>query len=1086
MVLLNEWRYMLRQPISWLAVILICSFASILSVGLSVDGEDPNKRLLLSQISLLMLVFPILLAALAPMIMLRDRTRHMHELIEATALPAIVRWQARWLALVTLVAVLTTMALLIVLLLHISHFGLSTMVLTNSAMLLIFAVLPTLFLYASLALFLNLKTRLQLVVPAVFIAIWLSYLVLASLAGSPVLAGSSVLNEQFYLFMLWADPTGFTALMDKLQTGEAFFSAQFMFNRLVYLVLGLLSLWFLLSRTSSEFRGLSAHHPQGEKTKKQVVLYRYSRLSGSDLAKFISLWHNGRRAILSERVTQVALLLLPLFIFSEVISGLDYVEPYARLVTDHPVTSLAINSMDALNRIAFDTLPVLATFLLAFWSWMITQGDEQNQFSEIISSCAIKNSQLLGAQLLVITLMVWIVILLTAFGTSAAEWLAGSNWQLGSYIKILGLQSLPLMFIGYLFVCIFHLSRHRLVAITIITVIILVKFSPITTNLGLTHTLWMIASSPLQEPDQYWGFARSLSVFLPYMAFWTIFTISVIALALVRSNRGTVFSGQGWFRLPVACYLLLLLTVATGYQLHLGLIAERPLMSSDLREAWKANYEKQFSHWQGLAQPSITQIDAYVDIYPQQGKADFTLRYRLSNNTKQAIDSLLVGRYGNQGFTEIIIEDAEIEQIDQKLQQRVYRLNRPLAPGQSVTMTSKFTYSEPLLWPASFQQVVKPAFTYLRSVPLLPKVGYQLEFQLQDNHLRQSYGLAPLNLPPPSQTFADNDSGTEQYDWVTVNTTVSTSQGQQGIAQGKLLKQWQHEDRAYFSYATTTPIRNILAWLSLPQNGIDNQQKTKYKNVSLGVFAASAALTSDVHMQAMQDTLQWFDHYLVPYRGEQLTLLATPDFGATGYALPQMILIGYKEGFRAKPTAGALFDQRYRRTVHETAHQWFGHDIGNGVLLDSAFLVESMAKYVELVILELHQGKAAMQALVDYEKTRFIEAQRNNLQPIVSLVDATDNHDMYSRATLAFAILRTRLGDELIIGALSQLWQQHGYPKKPARSMDFVRLLKQQAERRFEGNEQARMINVIDKALLSTDIEWLSDSVDKLANELLH
>lgn len=88
-----------------------------------------------------------------------------------------------------------------------------------------------------------------------------------------------------------------------------------------------------------------------------------------------------------------------------------------------------------------------------------------------------------------------------------------------------------------------------------------------------------------------------------------------------------------------------------------------------------------------------------------------------------------------------------------------------------------------------------------------------------------------------------------------------------------------------------------------------------------------------------------------------LHIVAAPKFGGTGYALPEIILIGNKVGFRASPSFDAGFDQRYRRAVHETAHQWFGHDIGNSVPDDSAFLVESMAKYIELVMIEKRYGQ---------------------------------------------------------------------------------------------------------------------------------
>ncbi|KTF06622.1 hypothetical protein MGSAQ_001882, partial [marine sediment metagenome] len=58
------------------------------------------------------------------------------------------------------------------------------------------------------------------------------------------------------------------------------------------------------------------------------------------------------------------------------------------------------------------------------------------------------------------------------------------------------------------------------------------------------------------------------------------------------------------------------------------------------------------------------------------------------------------------------------------------------------------------------------------------------------------------------------------------------------------------------------------------------------------------------------------------------------------------------------------------------------------------------------------------------------------------LVDATSPHQQYSQATLAFDVLRTELGDEVIVEALRRLWSQHGYPNEPATSMDFVAALK--------------------------------------------
>ncbi|MBE8167831.1 MAG: hypothetical protein HAW66_05660 [Shewanella sp.] len=78
---------------------------------------------------------------------------------------------------------------------------------------------------------------------------------------------------------------------------------------------------------------------------------------------------------------------------------------------------------------------------------------------------------------------------------------------------------------------------------------------------------------------------------------------------------------------------------------------------------------------------------------------------------------------------------------------------------------------------------------------------------------------------------------------------------------------------------------------------------------------------------------------------------------------------------------------------------------------------------------------------MEYERSRYIQRQRNNFEDNVALIDATESHDQYSRATLAFAKLREQIGDKPIVLALNNLWKNHSYPRQPAHSMDFVKSL---------------------------------------------
>jgi aminopeptidase N len=222
--------------------------------------------------------------------------------------------------------------------------------------------------------------------------------------------------------------------------------------------------------------------------------------------------------------------------------------------------------------------------------------------------------------------------------------------------------------------------------------------------------------------------------------------------------------------------------------------------------------------------------------------------------------------------------------------------------------------------------------------------------------------------------------------------------------------------------------------------------KDEVDGIKLNIFAPEAEKVADLHLLAMQDTIHWFNQHIYPYPGKQLNIVAFPNIGPTGYALPQVILINNRVGFRATPSADAGFDQRYRRAVHETAHQWFGHTLGNGVEYDRSFLIESMAKYIELVMIEQRYGQAAVDSLVAYEDGRYRIAQARSSRPTQALVDAEASHDAYSRSTIVFTRLRETMGDEPIIDALKQLFVDHAFPNPPATSMDFVRALKQQSE----------------------------------------
>ncbi|GHG60189.1 hypothetical protein GCM10010919_03430 [Alishewanella longhuensis] len=1037
----NERRYLQRQPLVWLALILLPIAAYIFATGVTGMDTLADKRLQALQMTLLMCYLPLLCGALAPLVLLRDHNHDMTELVHSTPLKPSQRLLARVAILALCCAGLMLIGFSVIYYLLCRHFGFQASLLLLHLWDFAFMALPACAFYAMLAACLTQRFCSNVVLYAIFASVWLLYLVLASMTGAPMLAGSTISSDLLFNVMRLLDPFGNTALLALYQHNppQLYGDSIFYLNRLLYCLLSV-GLFYLSLRLKPYQHSVK---PLPDDSSHKLVQKQPYRPVTPKAVGALQLWQLCRMALLGvlrQRLNQFILLGWTLLLGNEVLSGIHYAEPLA---------VLSPTSLDAINRIADDVLPFLGCLLTLFWSYQLNWRNRHSAMAELIAAAPVRSGILLAGNMLALTALILLLILLSALACLSAEWLASSEINLRLYPEVLGKVALSLTLLGALFSVFHTICRSPLTAAVWCVGILLLKYTPLSGKLGLTHTMWNIAGSPLQPADAFWGFEQSQSVFWPFMVFWLLLVISLLWLAAPWSHRSGSFTNPKRWRLDLSSSLLLTLALISGVHLHLNISAERPLMSSDLREQWRANYEQRYASWGSVAQPTISHIVAQVDIYPQQGEAVFSLDYTLQNRTAEPVSKLLVGNYSATTIDELRLSVPHSIEVDQQLGQYTLTLTQPLTPGDTVQMHSKLHFIQPRHWPAVLPQLVKPSFSYLRGIPLLPTIGFQAEYLLRDTELRQQYGLASLELAKPSQLFATahgntpaHPQATAQYDWLSLHSVVSTDAGQTPLAQGELLRQWQQHGRQYAEYQTRGPIRNAVAWYSVTGETLSRQHGT----TRLTLYSPLINAAAELNMQAMQDTLDWMTQHIAPYRGTQLSLLAMPDMDTTGYALPQIIMINHRVGFRAEPAADAGFDQRYRRAVHETAHQWFGHDIGNGVLADSAFLVESLAKYIELVLIEQRYGTKAMQALVEYERERYALAVRRSTQPLSALVDATASHDLYSRATLVFAILRQQLGDAVISQALQQLWQQHAYPKTPATSMDFVRALQAQVK----------------------------------------
>ncbi len=350
------------------------------------------------------------------------------------------------------------------------QYGFSVDYLTLSLSNLLLLVLPASVLLTALSLWLCLKFKNTLTVYVILAGIWIGYLVLASMTGSPIIAGSSVINETLYQIMLWLDPYSITLIVKEMNNEDWMVNVNLFAIRAAFLIISVFILNMILNREHQQTNEVN------NKPKKDVKKMGHTNNNRLFL-NFVTLELTKfqLRSLLKNKITIGLLIFWPALIFNEVLSGINYSEPMSVL---NPM------SLDAVNRFAFDVLPYLGSLILVLWSWQIVKQDEHTKIVELIAASPVKNRQLILSQILTLALMVLILVLFSFISSTVAELIAGSVWQLSPYLISLTLASIPLILLGSIFICFHHIFKSNLIVVGFTAAIFLFKYTPIAQYFG--------------------------------------------------------------------------------------------------------------------------------------------------------------------------------------------------------------------------------------------------------------------------------------------------------------------------------------------------------------------------------------------------------------------------------------------------------------------------------------------------------------------------------------------------------------------------------------------------------------------------
>ncbi|HEX8244753.1 MAG TPA: M1 family aminopeptidase, partial [Longimicrobium sp.] len=373
----------------------------------------------------------------------------------------------------------------------------------------------------------------------------------------------------------------------------------------------------------------------------------------------------------------------------------------------------------------------------------------------------------------------------------------------------------------------------------------------------------------------------------------------------------------------------------------------------------------------------------------------------------------------------------------------IYVFARPLAPGAATELRFRVPSPPRGVEAANLDVSVVRNGSYLTRQAAFPRLGYVTGYELEERFERRAHGLGP---PRKGIGVANDPSRDDQRaGWLTVDATVSTSGDQVAIGPGELVREWRQGGRRYFRYRTARPATPVFGFVS----GRYQVRRVNHRGVSVEVWHDPRhGYNVDTMLATATRSLDIFAERFGPYPHRHLRVVELPGYWGFGaYALTGMILWPEDRGFLTDVSRGGDVDLVTRRLAHEVSHQWWGQQLFPAQVEGGSMLVETLARYSDIMVLEAAHGPRSVPPLLRFERERYLLSRTNMPFPEPPLTRVVDlEHVYYSKGAIVMEALRDLMGEEALDRALRRLLREHGGAAgPPATTRDLLAALHAEA-----------------------------------------
>ncbi len=943
-------------------------------------------------------------------------------------------------------------------------------------------VLPNIFICTALVFSIAILSKNRVATYTSAVMIYVLYWVCSIFLNSPLLANATPASPESLTIAALSDPFGLSAFFEQTQywtpheknTRLISLTGNYLWNRLIWTSLALTVLTFTYTRFS--FRKLKQRAKKNAENKAEAVAQiNYTprdtaQNMKSQVQTFLSLLRQDIKSTFRSLpfigVMLVWMVIIVIEIYTRIAQGGSYDDSW------YPMTHLLIEQL-------LDPLVPMALILIVFYSAELVWKARSAHFHPVIDSAPVSNSVFFLSKL---TAVVLLPLLLIAAGIIVAVvFQLGQTpirWKL--YFSIFYFQGVSLMFYAILATCIQTVVSNKYVGMVLTLLVVMFLGSPLSVYIGIEHPLLRLGATPNVPYTPMLGFGGEAASFHWYAMYWMLLAVVMILWVVRFWKRGILSTFSFRFKRSLMTWnkkarwaffstLLLFFAVGSVIFYHTNVLTE--YVSSGERLDRAEQYERKFKKYDVLEELYPVALKTEVALFPKQQKYEVIADYRLKNKGDVIVDKVFISP--RQPLDSIWLENATLIEHDATFKTYLFALDPPLKPGE--TLQFRYTITGGTVG-FDYQNAVVNNGSYLMHSNFEPSLGYRNSFEIRDANERKLRSLPPRVEEKVGDAHLYQDES-NKIGRVPFETVVSTNADQTAIAPGDLIKKWSEGDRNYYHFKAPKKIAPLLGYFSAEYS----TERKQHRNIWIEQYFHSAhSMNIAASTEAVQQTLDYCIDNFGEYPFDHLRIAEIPGpRGFGGMAMPGTISMVEENFYLLDQRDPEVFDLVGKRTIHEVAHQWWGHILTPKQTEGSAIMIEGLAKYTEAVIMEKHHGKGALHTLSKYSNNRYFigRAYTSETEPPLYLEDG-QGYLHYGKNYTVMLALKELIGEEKINSVLRDLIEK----QKDAERLETISLDFLEGLYKVTPSEYHQLIDDWFKRVITYDLSVVDASYEKMSN----